>query len=60
MVGDTGVVVPPRDPDALVRGWNTLLSAEPGLPAKTRRRIEENYGLATMVTCTEALLGSLI
>jgi glycosyltransferase involved in cell wall biosynthesis len=60
LVGDTGVVVPPREPDALVRGWTTLLLSESALSAKTRRRIEENYGLARMVTRTEALLSSLI
>jgi glycosyltransferase involved in cell wall biosynthesis len=59
LVGDTGLVVPPRDPGALAAAWLALL----GLPAAERRalgaaarhRIEEHYSLAATVARYEAL-----
>lgn len=52
IIGDTGIVVPPRDPAALCRGWETLLEmGEAGrraLGARARQRIVERYSLATM------------
>jgi len=54
IVGETGVVVPPSDPQALADGWGRLLlsmSAEErcqlGLAA--RRRVEERFGLERTV-----------
>lgn len=49
LVGDTGRVVPPRDPEALVRGWEELLALTPSgrgeLGRRARRRIEQYFDL---------------
>ena len=37
IVGDTGIIVPPSDPQALARGWEQILS----LTAQERARLEE-------------------
>ncbi len=50
IVGDTGIVVPPRDPEALAAGWRSLIEGERtlrmALGEKARQRIIERYGLA--------------
>ena len=52
IVGETGRVVPPRDPDALADGmrWILALGAEQrrALGAAARRRIQSTYGLAAV------------
>lgn len=49
IVGDTGVVVPPSDPDALAEGMSTCLRMTPSdraaLGAAARARIVENYSI---------------
>jgi glycosyltransferase involved in cell wall biosynthesis len=62
IVGDTGRVVPPRDPTALAEGCRQLLVMEPEtrscLGAAARRRIEEHFSLETVVKRYEATKGS--
>jgi glycosyltransferase involved in cell wall biosynthesis len=54
LVGETGVVVPPREPAALAAGWRKMLDlgvekrAELGLAA--RRHVQKEYSLSAMVT----------
>lgn len=49
IVGDTGRIVPPRNPEALVSAWSELLELGPkgrrDLGRAARRRIEENFSL---------------
>ncbi len=57
LVGDSGVVVPPRDPQALAAGWETCMSqphAETTVQA--RARIENNFSVEQLVARTEAVL----
>ena len=53
IVGDTGVVVPPKDSEVLVEGLRKLIEMEPSqrqlLGRAARKRIEENFSLSTMV-----------
>ncbi len=59
LVGDTGLVVPPGNPEALAAAWLDLLALDPGeraaLGARARRRIEEHYALSAAVGRYEAL-----
>ena len=53
IVGNTGVIVPPRNPEALAQGWNDLLRL-PGerrreLSDRARQRIVENFSLDAMI-----------
>lgn len=52
IIGDTGIVVPPRDAAALCAGWLKLFQLEAGerrvLGARARERIIEHYSLAAM------------
>jgi glycosyltransferase involved in cell wall biosynthesis len=61
IVGETGFVVPPRDPEALARGWEAALAL---LPAQrvareqaARRRIEKRFSVKRMVEHTGEVLG---
>ena len=53
IVGDTGFVVPPHDPEALATAWMQLRSegcdARAARGAEARRRIAERYSLAAMI-----------
>jgi glycosyltransferase involved in cell wall biosynthesis len=53
IAGDTGRVVPPRDPRALSGAIHEILSMSPEkrkrLGAAARQRIEENYSLPAVV-----------
>ncbi len=63
IVGDTGLLVPPKDPGALARALAVQLDrrrGEPGLGAVARQRIEKHFSLNTMVSETERLLATLI
>jgi glycosyltransferase involved in cell wall biosynthesis len=63
-VGGTGVVIPPRNAEALAAGWNQLLSAgaeeRRRLGEAARRRIQENFSLTTTVRKYEDLYTSLL
>jgi glycosyltransferase involved in cell wall biosynthesis len=59
VIGDTGIVVPPRDPAALAAGWERLLGLGPaGRQARgerARARIVEHYDLDRVVPRYAAL-----
>lgn len=59
VVGDTGRVVPPGDPEALAAAWTSVLALSAGereaLGAAARRRIEADYALPQMVARYEAV-----
>src|SRR5205823_13598964 len=59
VVGDTGIIVPPRDPAALAAGWRELvaLGAEGrrALGVRARAHIVANYSLERIVAQYEAL-----
>lgn len=63
IVADTGITVPPGDPDALVCGWQRLIDAGPngrwGLGQAARRRIAKHYSLSTVTRRYEALYRAL-
>ena len=62
IVGDLGWIVPPRNPRALADAWIAALAQErhPEIPARRRRRIEENYNLDLMIDRTEQSLAALL
>jgi glycosyltransferase involved in cell wall biosynthesis len=53
IVGDTGMIVPPRDPVALRQAWQELAALGPQARAelgrRARRRIEEHYSIEAVV-----------
>ncbi len=53
IIGDTGIVVPPRNPEALAQGWLKLLSLTPEerrrLGMAARKRIAEHFSIERMV-----------
>jgi glycosyltransferase involved in cell wall biosynthesis len=57
IVGDTGIVVPPKNPEALAAGWNSLLNLavteRVALAEKARKTIVENFSLRNLVQKTE-------
>jgi glycosyltransferase involved in cell wall biosynthesis len=59
IVGDTGIVVPPRDPTALAGAWADLLGAEAHVRAAlgegARARVVARYTLERMVDAYERL-----
>jgi glycosyltransferase involved in cell wall biosynthesis len=59
LVGDTGLVVPPRDPEALAQAWRELIRLGPDgraqLGEAARERIRENFMLAPVVAQYESL-----
>jgi glycosyltransferase involved in cell wall biosynthesis len=62
IVGDTGVVVPPRDPEALARGIVALVNEEPGgaRGKAAHDRIEQLFSTARLAEATAALLQQLV
>lgn len=64
IVGDTGKVLPPKDPDALAKAWQSLIDigaagrAELGRAA--RARIIQHFSLPTVVRQYEALYSALL
>jgi glycosyltransferase involved in cell wall biosynthesis len=64
IVGDTGIVVPPEDSQALAAGVTTLLEiaplAVPGMRAAARLRIEQNFDVAGLATRHQQLYEALI
>jgi glycosyltransferase involved in cell wall biosynthesis len=59
IIGDTGLVVPPRDPAALAAAISTLLNEPSAQRAdrsrRARRRIEERFSLSRAVEAFDAL-----
>jgi glycosyltransferase involved in cell wall biosynthesis len=61
LVGNTGIVVSPADPEALADGLSKCVDmVGAGAAPNPRRRISENFDLATLVKRTEAALAALI
>jgi glycosyltransferase involved in cell wall biosynthesis len=63
LVGDTGKIVPPREPAALAVAWNALLSLpvekRAALGKAARQRIEENFSLPAVAGKYAALYRAL-
>ena len=58
IVGTTGRVVAPRDPEALGQAWDVMLAATQSLNALAcRRRIVESFSLEALCRNTERALG---
>lgn len=61
IVGETGYVVPPRDPEGLARGWQEALALAPSRRAQleqaARRRVETTFSVERMVERTGEVLG---
>jgi len=59
IVGDTGRIVPPRDPAALAAAWREMLALPPdarwALGERARARIREHYDLAAVIARYESL-----
>ncbi|HET6238862.1 MAG TPA: glycosyltransferase [Acetobacteraceae bacterium] len=59
IIGDCGIVVPARDPEALAAGWQRLMGlgahGRAALGARARARIVEHYDLALVVARFEVL-----
>ena len=64
IVGDTGIIVPPRDPHALAQAWEKLLSLSLEeriqLGNKARKRIMDNFDLQSVAKKYEDLWMSVI
>ena len=64
LLGGTGIVVPPRDPQALAAAWRKLidLGAEGRrlLGDQARQRITRDYGLASAIARYEALYSDIV
>ncbi len=64
IVGDTGIAIPPKDPDALAQAWEKMLS--PGsdyrfkLGERARQRIREYFDLNIIVRRYEKLYDSVV
>ena len=63
IIGDTGMVVAPRDHQALARAWRQLIEigteSRRALGLAARRRIEQRYGLSVVVGQYESLYQEL-
>ena len=58
LVGETGVVVPPRNPRALADAWHSLLERRsPELSNLCRERIVQEYSVDALIERTEQALG---
>jgi len=59
LVGETGIVVPPRNPEALAQAWTGLIDSGPEYRAylgnKARERIQTQYNMAITVGLYENL-----
>lgn len=63
IVGETGLVVPPRDPTALASAIGSLLAEPPGVrrqrAGRARERILRHYSLAAAVSAFDAMHSAL-
>ncbi len=59
IVGETGIVVAPQDPEALAEAWRTLVNAGPALRHRlgmaARRRVQQFFALPTVVERYQAI-----
>jgi glycosyltransferase involved in cell wall biosynthesis len=59
ILGEFGIIVPPRDPEALAEGWRRMIAlgaeGRHTLGMRARARIVENYGLDQIVARFEGL-----
>lgn len=64
IVGNTGVVVPPRDPEAMARGWEKIIGMDKGgrdrLGQAARQRITENFSLDCITKRYEELFRTAV
>jgi glycosyltransferase involved in cell wall biosynthesis len=64
IVGEHGIVVPVRDPQALADGWQTILGSEPerrqAIGRAAREHICRHYSLIQMIQQYESLYASLV
>jgi glycosyltransferase involved in cell wall biosynthesis len=63
IVGETGILVPPKNPEALSAGWVAMaerLSENPQLARVVRERIESRLSLAALVRKTSGILLDLV
>lgn len=65
IVGDTGVIVPPRNPEALAQGWRDMLrlptEERRELSNRARQRIVENFSLDAMIErMSQIYIGQLV
>jgi glycosyltransferase involved in cell wall biosynthesis len=64
LVGETGIVVPKKDPQALCSAWQRLLDAGPdyrkAMGERARKRIMDHYSLPSMICRYDTLYRNLI
>jgi glycosyltransferase involved in cell wall biosynthesis len=64
LIGDTGISVPPKEPQALAEGWGQLLSMSPeerhALGERARQRIQQNFGITQIAQRYEALYEQIV
>ncbi|MBW1704793.1 MAG: glycosyltransferase [Deltaproteobacteria bacterium] len=64
IVGDTGRVVPPGNPEATARAWNELVElgvdGRKKLGLSARKRVKDNFELSKIVKQYESLYNSLV
>ncbi|AFZ14318.1 glycosyl transferase group 1 [Crinalium epipsammum PCC 9333] len=57
IVGETGIVVPPKNPEALVKGWLVCLEIDKiQIREQARLRIVNNFSIQKLVAQTKAVL----
>jgi glycosyltransferase involved in cell wall biosynthesis len=63
IVGETGIVVAPQDPDALAEAWRKLIEAGPevrrSLGMAARRRVQQHFALPTIVERYQSIYAQL-
>ncbi len=63
IVGETGRVVAPGDPDALAEEWRKLVAAGPGvrrsLGMAARRRVQQHFALPAIVERYQTIYAQL-
>jgi glycosyltransferase involved in cell wall biosynthesis len=60
IVGDTGIVVPPRNPRALAAGWQIALTSAERWKTSPRERIINQFSLSHLIDRTEQTLLELL
>jgi glycosyltransferase involved in cell wall biosynthesis len=60
IIGDTGIVVPPKNPEALANGWKQCLEMDRNeMGIRARKRIVENFSIENLVEKTQKALEKL-